>query len=425
MAKLDVIIIGAGAAGLAAAERLVTQGRRVVVLEARDRVGGRVLSHPTKRVEYGPEFLHGVQSEVFARITRLGLPFYDMGDHHLVWMNGRLQNVPSLFERLEKLNRRLRADRGVDRSVRQFLDKNPARAPLPAVFQNYVEGFMAADMDLIGEKGFAQSERHEGLELNGVDQFRPLPNYHTFLGRLLETETLSKHILLNTVVETIDWRTGTVTSRRGGKRIVHRGTKIIVTLPLSILKAGAVRFEPDVPGLEKTLSVLFMGHVQRLVLEFKTRWWESLSKMPIGFLHAAQTKFDFPVFWTQMPLRTPFLTAWQGGPRALEMSNWSEARRLTAALNALALITKIPVRRLGAELREAYSHDWTKDTYSQGAYSYAGLDGEAAAAKWRRPVQNKLFFAGEATESGEWRGTVEGAIHSGWRAAKQALSARV
>jgi monoamine oxidase len=101
------------------------------------------------------------------------------------------------------------------------------------------------------------------------------------------------------------------------------------------------------------------------------------------------------------------------------MAGWSREEKLRVALQTLARLTRIPIRALEAELDASYAHDWTRDEFSLGAYSYVKVGGDVAGTYLRAPVAEKIFFAGEATIDGAARGTVHGALLSGRRAARR------
>jgi monoamine oxidase len=182
-------------------------------------------------------------------------------------------------------------------------------------------------------------------------------------------------------------------------------------------KAGLQLF-PEIQELTKGLGTLAMGHVQRLTLQFKTRFWEGLSEKPISFLHAGPEHF-FPTWWTQVPVRSPFLIAWQGGPRAQFLSAQSKEYRLEEALKTLAKITGKRKTSLREQLLNSFSHDWTQDPFSLGAYSYTGVQSQNNLARLRKPFSKTILLAGEATAESTAQGTVHGAMESGLRAAKQ------
>lgn len=117
----------------------------------------------------------------------------------------------------------------------------------------------------------------------------------------------------------------------------------------------------------------------------------------------------------------PYLTAWQGGPRALELSRLSHTEKVERALISLAKILMRPACEVMYQFDSCEYHDWNLDPLAYGVYSYVGVGGQTVVGELSKPIQKTLIFAGEATQTDSSRGTVHGAIRSGARAAKQAL----
>jgi monoamine oxidase len=133
-------------------------------------------------------------------------------------------------------------------------------------------------------------------------------------------------------------------------------------------------------------------------------------------------KHYFPTWWTMCPLRTPLLTAWQGGPKAQELADWPLEKRVEEALKTLAHLSRKSVKWLRQELKGVHTHNWSSDPNSFGAYSYVRKDGVRPAKFLNQPVENTLYFAGEGFCSTEpARGTVHGALESGFKAADKIL----
>jgi monoamine oxidase len=160
------------------------------------------------------------------------------------------------------------------------------------------------------------------------------------------------------------------------------------------------------------------------VLHFRDRFW--VERRPgrlrgsrrldcLTFLHTSDP--DVPVWWTAMPVRAPLLVGWAGGPAADRLSGEGHDAVLGLALRALARQLGISRRSLESGLVGWWTHDWRRDPFARGAYSYALVGGADAAAALARPVQRTLYFAGEAADPEGRTGTVHGAIASGRRAA--------
>ena len=198
---------------------------------------------------------------------------------------------------------------------------------------------------------------------------------------------------------------------------------VVITLPVGVLQAGSCRFDPEPPGLRKALDGLAMGHVMRLVVRFRELPWAGLPGVErLSFLHVGGGPFS--VWWTAHPLRYPLAVAWSGGPPSLELTGKTPEAVAAVAFRALAEQTGLSRRRIESRVEGLWLHDWNADPFARGAYSYARVGGSEAAKALAKPVEKTLYFAGEATDAEGRTGTVEGAIATGLRAAKQILRSR-
>jgi monoamine oxidase len=432
--ETDVVVIGAGAAGLAAARKLAERSVRVVLLEARDRVGGRVWSQvvtrPATPAELGAEFIHGEAAETMALLREIGTTAVDTaGDSWLV-RDGEPRRDESeflssaaLFEQARTLLR--------DESVTHFLERfgsDASKRETANAARLFVEGFEAADPQVASVRAIAE-EVHSGVDYTSA---RPLGGYRPMFERLHDTcDAAGVRIVLSTIVQRIIWSAGSVIVEANGteKRSI-RARAAVITLPVGVLRRrddkGAVAFEPQLP-LEKreALERLEMGHAFKVVLWFRTAFWEEIREGT--FREAAFFRPDndaFAAYWTQYPLRAELVSAWAGGPKADALRGISHEDLINRALHGFGAI-------LGEDAlaREQFAggmvHDWSADPFANGVYSYVVVGGENARAKLASPVQGTLFFAGEATSTNGQGGTVNGAFETGERAAAEALAALV
>jgi hypothetical protein len=167
-----------------------------------------------------------------------------------------------------------------------------------------------------------------------------------------------------------------------------------------------------------------MGAVARLVCWFRVFPWRAgpPEREPERVARTAFLRVGgrtFGVWWTAYPLAWPLAVAWCGGPKAAAIAARGRRAVESTAMAELAATLGRPRRAVTSRLAETWMHDWQQDVYSRGAYSYARVGGAGAAASLSRPVEDTLFFAGEATDVGGRTGTVEGALASGLRVARQ------
>jgi monoamine oxidase len=195
--------------------------------------------------------------------------------------------------------------------------------------------------------------------------------------------------------------------------------RAIVTVPLGVLQSGAIRFEPEPAALREAIVAIAMGHAARVVLRFRRPLWEDRSEFrDVSFLHSGEEWM--PTWWTAMPVRGPVITGWTGGPGA-EKAPRDPMEWISGALTSLGRILGASRDSLAGELETWHAHNWSADPHTLGAYSYVRVGGMAAQARFGEPIDDTLYFAGEATNAEGHSGTVHGAIATGERAARAIL----
>jgi monoamine oxidase len=194
----------------------------------------------------------------------------------------------------------------------------------------------------------------------------------------------------------------------------------VITLPLGVLAAGDVRFAPALPPDKRAaIARLRVGPVTKVVLRFRR---DPLTRLPFRptLLHAPAT--PVPTWWPPHPAH-PVLVGWAAGPRADGLHDLDDAARVRRALGSLASTLGVTPAALAADLDAYRVFDWQRDPLARGAYAYVSPGATDAPAVLARPVEDTLFFAGEATDLEEM-GTVHGALASGRRAAAEVLVSR-
>ena len=427
----EVLIIGAGVAGLTAARELTAAGVRVLVLEARERLGGRVMTHhtPDGPVELGAEFVHGAVEETLsvAREAALALRETDRGAPRATGQGASQEETAEeavdFFSAMDVVLAYASAD-GPDESFRQLVDRVDVAAEIKARCLGLVEGYHAADPARISVRSLLKNTAAD--ERPGANrQFRFVGGYDGLVAAIRQRiDPALCEVRLNTVVTAVSWGRGRVVVRTS---VVGTSTgqelaapQLIVTVPLGVLKAGAIAFSPRLADKEEIIGRLEMGDAERVSLCLASDSWVASERFPPGgFLMTGEP--PFPVWWVSRPPPFPVVTGWSGGRNARALGQLGATARVDAAVAALAAALGADAGRLRQELRGGFSHDWLADPFARGAYSYAGVGGSDAGTELAVPIDGTLFFAGEATESDGQNGTVHGAIASGRRAARQAL----
>ena len=444
MSKMpNVIVVGAGAAGLAAAAELGRAGLSVTILEARNRVGGRMFTQrdPVCQapIEFGAEFIHGLPPEIWEPLQARKLKIEEVNGEPWCFRKGRL-SACDFFSEVEDILKKM-DDHSPDESFLNFLKRccdsrdDPKKQESYERALAYVTGFNAADPDRVGVHWLVQGMRAEE-QIEGDRAFRAANGYQDLLDIFCgELSGAGVQIQTEVVVDSIRWSQGSaaVEAHRASESQMFEAESVLVTVPLGVMKAsvydeGAVRFDPALPRTKlDALTKLEMGKVIRVTLRFKNRFWDTIpapgkqrkTLSDMGFLFSDDEWL--PTWWTIIPRKLPILTGWAPFRCAERLSGQSESFVVDRCLQTLSKLLNIGIDQITALLGAAYFHDWQNDPFSRGAYSYGAVGADGAQEALGRPVENTLFFAGEATDTTGHNGTVHGAMASGRRAAKEIL----
>jgi monoamine oxidase len=427
----DVVVIGAGIAGLCAARSLRARGLGVIVLEARDRPGGRVFTARDHLwplpIELGAEFIHGSDERTDPLLHAAGIVASDIHQQRHAIRSGKLcqsASGESTFANFMALARRSGA-----RSMGEVLERAARDRRLAAsvpMLRGFIEGFHAADPDDLSAEEFARGGDAGGGNLRVVN------GYDRLVAWLAGGLDVSDALLLGMCVVQVARRRDCVEivarSTAGGGHHHFSARRVVITVPLGVLQAprdapGAIDFDPEPRDQLRAARALGFGGAIRGVLRFGAAFWErgfptlerAAQAKNLGFLHARQA--PFPTFWTTLPLRAPLLTAWAAGPAAARLAGNDHATLAARAIESLCTIFGESSRRIESELVAWRFHDWCSDPYSRGAYSYVRPGAERAMRELARPIADSLFFSGEATEFGGGYSTVNGALKSALRTA--------
>ena len=430
----DVIVIGAGAAGLAAAGALARRSFRVILLEARERVGGRAWPVPFNDdaavAELGAEFIHGAAKETRALLRETGTAAIETADAAFApGEDGELVPVANDFVSAARILERARAlekDESVETFLRRFEDDPSSRYSI-GMARAFVEGFDAADPALASAQGIAD-EWASGVDFNSA---RPQGGYGAMFEQMMRACSFAGvQTVFSTIARRISWQSLSVaveTNDAHGAMRTFRARAAVVTLPAGVLRhrgdSTAVVFDPELPTRKQiALSSIEMGHVVKVTLRFKTAFWERVrggKYRDASFLRGGR---PFPSYWMQIPLRSRLIVAWVGGPGAAALQGESQQEIVAQALAGFgALLGESSLAQ--REFEAGIVHDWSSDPFARGAYSYLLTGGRGARPLLAAPEGGVLFFAGEATSNDGQGGTVNGALETGNRAAREAAAA--
>ncbi len=422
MPRFDVIVIGAGAAGIAAARRLTEAGRSVVVLEARDRVGGRAFTdesfaaHP---VELGAEFIHGQNVATWDWIRQFGASTTGDANRHSQWFHwgGQLLDSEAFYLLAGDLlgeQRRLRY--GISRvadddlaAATVFDDWERATGvPLSAEGRRLVDNMVAQGTAADPEELGVRAGRLATYEGDGDQRhFRLLHGYSELMRQAAE----GLNLRLSTPVTKVAWAgDGALVETDAG---TFEAAAVVVTLPLGVLRSGSITFEPALSESKReAISCINPGAIGKVVLKFDEFAWPR----DMTFLW---TPGDTQLWWRPGQGQTgeePVLTAFFGGKDARAMAARTPS---DAAAFATADLEAITGKRLSSHLVDYRVLVWNNEPYTQMGYSSLPPGGGDLRAALAAPLAS-LYFAGEATNAVR-PATVHGAIESGIRAANEIL----
>jgi monoamine oxidase len=418
-----IIIIGAGAAGLSAAKALGRTGREVVVLEARDRIGGRIFTtregNFTVPIENGAEFIHGdlPHTQELAKAARVSLREG----------NGRQWNVESgskeegefFDENWGKLIHELKSlDR--DMPIAEFLSTRFADEKyrnLRESVTNFVQGFDAADTT----KASAFALREEWTETDATTGYHLVGGYSQLMEYLFEQCRLDDVVFhFACVVKQIYWERDKVTVIcDNGER--YDGAKVLITIPPAVLKYGGLQLFPEPKAHIAALKKIETGGVIKFMVEFDEAEWENDDNDDFRQFPDAHFIFSdawVPTWWSQRPSPVPLLTGWLSGPITTTLK-MSDEDLLNEAVKSLGYIFDCREDVLRSHIRAAKVINWVEDPFSRGAYAYKTVDTPEAIKVLSMPLEDTVYFAGEAYYEGAEMGTVEAALASGESAARK------
>ncbi len=415
----DVIVIGAGMAGLAAARRLAASGLRVLLFEAQQRVGGRILTTRDRGmvIELGAEFIHGRAPELWDLIAEAGLETYERTGDFLQSGAAGPESMPDAGQdgSTEDPLTQLETFAGPDCSFAAYLSRIHLSDEQKAEQLAYVEGFNAADAQEASALALGRQQAAEDA-IEGDRSWRLSAGYDQLpeflLSKFLEA---GGQIAYGAHVQQIAWGRGNVSIQTPDSP-PYQAPKAIVTVPLGVLQGAVIEFKPVPEIFTHALHQMRMGSVFRCTLTFTRRFWPENT----SFLLSRDLLPN--VWWTAHPMPDLSLTGWVGGPRATALRGRPQAQVQAEVLAALAQALHRNASDLAAALTGFHTHDWLADPASHGAYSWVPVGGLDASKTLSQPVEGTLFFAGEHTDTtGHW-GTVHAALRSGLRAAAQVLA---
>ena len=356
---VDVLIVGAGMSGLAAARTLAEAGQKVMVLEAAEHVGGRIRSvrKGTDVIELGAEFVHGRPPELWALIEEAGLHTYERTGDFLELEQGELvprgENEEDALEQLKDFS-------GPDCTFVEYLDRVELEPWQREAEIEYVEGFNAADARVASALALGRQQAAEDA-IEGDRVWRIREGYDQVPEFLAQrARAAGATILFGSTVHSVDWQPGRVIiADAQGRRF--EAAKAILAVPLGVLQQGQICLDPMPDTLVRGLAAMRMGQVCRLTMVFARRLW------PDGMSFLLTPGLLPAVWWTAHPAESLTLTGWVGGPRAEPLLRLSPEALREQALAAVSEALAIPVQQAGACLTGFHTLNWQAEETARGS----------------------------------------------------------
>ena len=422
-----VIVIGAGASGIYAAHLLMKQGVDVIILEASNRIGGRMMSNTSFAdfpIELGAEEIHGRRSILYdlaSYISPGNLVEHEGKDFY--WMNNLLRDEQNLLSQSEyagevetmfQLIDSLGTYPEENKLLSQYLVDFPLNSILHPIINALVANEYGSSNNRIGMLALKEAEAgyssgNENFGLNGI-------SFWNLFERAF-SDAIGK-VVLNEPVQTIDYSGSNIRikSIHGSE---YSADRVLVTIPLAILKNNSIEFLPSLPSEKiQAIQSIEMGNGIKIILKFTSPFWEQSTRSILG-------ASIVPEYWVTNADKSSngnYLTAFIMGESADQLALLSE----DAAIQEL--LTELSSMYPNSNVQSLYSGEflyknWANEPYIGGAYSFPSINSAGQRENLAASVSNKLFFAGEATNFNGHLATVHGAMETGYRAAVEILNA--
>jgi monoamine oxidase len=407
--QYDVIVIGAGVSGLAAAKGLHAAGYRTLTLEARDRIGGRIFTDRTTgaTLDMGASWIHGAQGNPITRLLQdAGASLYKTNFNSLtLYSDGRKVAdsgaMADFYSYIERRKEGIENDESLAAAFKSYIRKREISGDRESLRRHIVftsiETEFGTSMSNLSLKWFNEDQEYKGGDVLVASGYDALANE---LSRNLD-------IRLHSPVDSIrDTGTGIIVSVGGGD---YRASYVVVTIPLGVLQKSAIQFSPPLSEVKtRALEGLGMGNLHKTYLEFAHDFWDDTQTIDIV---RGNTKWREFINLT-VETGKPILLALHAGEAASQMRQMSNNEIANEAFSVLQTAYSDATRPL-----RATTTAWEDDPYAYGSYSFVKVGGSLEMYNDLAKPQGRIYFAGEHTNS-DYPATVHGAYLSGIRATR-------
>lgn len=427
----EIIVVGAGAAGLMVARKLSHEGKQIRIIEGRDRAGGRIFTTKENgfslRIEAGAEFIHGNLIESIRILEEANIQYQETSGALYNAREAEAHKQKDFIEH-QKLFAKKLLEAHEDMSVQAFLDlhfKDEKYDSLRKSIEGYVQGYDLADLD----KSSTLSLKEEWLGEDDDQQYRIDDGYGAIINYLLEDcKRNNCQFEFNSIVKKVDWK------RDYAKIFTSDGRtfecqKLIITVPLGIWHskkgdAAHIEYNPLLPGKLEAAQQMGYGEVVKIIIEFNDPFWENeeiVGKKRMKNLGFVFGNTRIPTWWTQAPAKTPILTGWFGGPPVRNFKKLNNEGLLQLATDSLSKLFHVDHSIILEKMIAWRVYNWAADEFSMGGYAFPSLNRHKYIALLAEPSSDTIFISGEALWGGPEVGTVEAAFRAALVTAEQVM----
>jgi len=419
----SVLIIGAGAAGIYAANLLKKYGVSVTIIEASNRTGGRIVADTTFAdipVELGAEFIHGNRS-LLVDLIKFVAPerLVPMPGNDVYWLESQLRNENYLKEStalegegatLFQLLDSLATYPGENMTVTEYLTDFPLDPRFIGIANALIGNEYGSDNDRVGM--LALKEAEAGYSSGSEELILNSGSFWNIFEKAFKAEIDA--VILSKPVTAVNYTGSKPIVTAGGE--TFSADRVLVTVPLGVLKTGSISFDPALPADKvEAISEIGMGIGLKIILKFSSAFWEAGTASIIG-------GDKVPEYWVSSAGKNGsqvLLTAFVMGARAEYLAGLSEDAMKAEILTELSLFygaANVTGRYISLKMK-----NWAEEPFTKGAYSFPTRTSAGKPAILAKAVSGKVFFAGEATNFNGHQATVHGAMESAFRAVKELL----